>query len=278
MIAPLTVFSKIKLPQVTAIGVLLALGMVLLGCDPAASPEKLVLVSGVDPQHPYLSKQIEFLRVVLETIDYDLEIQQHQSARCFELSNSGQVDGEIWRIRGVDAEYPNLIRVPVALWSHPELAFVKDDIALEGWPSLAPYRVAYRVGTKIVENNIAEIVTAPVPLDTIDEGFALLARGEVDVVISDNIVGSVLLASEKYRDSGIRQIERPLDSALLFTYLHKKHAALVPDLAAAIRQAKRDGTYQTVVGEPPSKTSLSRDHAVKPSRRAGYTNPGLRDE
>lgn len=251
MVSPLTVFSKIKSSQVTVLGILLALGMVLLGCAPSASREKLVLVSGVDPQHPYLSKQIEFLGEVLKTVDLDLEVQQHQSARCFELSNSGQVDGEIWRIRGVDAEFTDLVRVPVALWSHPELAFVKDDIALESWASLAPYRVAYRVGTKIVEHNIQRIVTDPVPLNTIEEGFDLLAKGEVDVVISDNIVGSVLLESEKYRDRGIRQIERPLDSALLFTYLHKKHAALVPALTEAIKRAKQDGTYERIVGESP---------------------------
>jgi hypothetical protein len=74
---------------------------------------------------------------------------------------------------------------------------------------------------------------------------------EVDVVISDNIVGAVLLRTEQYRDSRIRQIERPLDSALLFTYLHKKHADLVPDLAEAIRRAKCDGTCQRIVGELP---------------------------
>ena len=250
MVSLRSVLAKMKLSRAGWVGGLLTLGVALMGCVPAG-PDRLVLVTGVDPQHPYLSKQIEFLRMVLERVDYDLEIQQHQSARCFELSNSGQVDGEIWRIRGVDAQYPNLIRVPVALWSHPELAFVKDDIALTGWESLAPYRVAYRVGTKIVENNIEGIVTKKVPLDTIAEGFDLLANGEVDVVISDNIVGSVLLNTDEYRESGIRQIERPLDSALLFTYLHKKHADLVPVLAEAIKRAKRDGTYSRIIGAPP---------------------------
>ena len=230
---------------------LLLLVALLPGCSSTADREELVLVCGVDPEHPYLRKQIEFLSEVFKTVDYDLQIEQHQSARCFELSNSGQVDGEIWRIAGVDADYPNLIRVPEAIWSHPELAFVKDDIEVDGWKSLAPFRVAFRTGTKVVENNIKGIVDKQVPLDTIDEAFALLAKGSVDVVISDNIVGTSLLESEKYRDSGIRLVETPLDQALLFTYLHKKHAGLVSDLAAAIKQSKKDGTYQRIVGESP---------------------------
>lgn len=88
---------------------------------------------------------------------------------------------------------------------------------VDEWKSLAPYRVAFRTGIKVVENNIKGIVEKQVPLDTIDEAFALLANGDVDVVISDNIVGTVLLESEKYRDSGIRLVEHPLDQAPLFT-------------------------------------------------------------
>lgn len=235
------------------LGSLLLLPLLLVVTNSLASdaPRRIVLVSGVDPEHPYLRKQIQFLDEVLQSLDYQLEVQQHQSAKCFVLSNSGQVDGEIWRICGVDAEYKNLIRVPVSLWSHPELAFVKKDIELNGWESLAPYRVAFRAGTKVVENNIKGIVDNQVPLDTIDEAFRQLAIGEVDVVVSDNIVGTELLKSEKYRESGIRVVERPLDRALLFTYLHKKHSQFVPRLARAIAKAKRDGTYERIVGEPP---------------------------
>ncbi|MDA7916826.1 transporter substrate-binding domain-containing protein [bacterium] len=240
-----------KSPFAILVGALLLVSLALSGCAPATTPEKLVLVVGVDPQHPYLRKHISFLREVLASIDLELEVQRHQSARCFELSNSGQVDGELWRIHGIEAEYTNLVRVPVALWSHPELAFVQNDLELDGWASLAPYRVAYRVGTKIVENNIEGIVTKKVPLQTIAEGFDLLAKGEVDVVISDNIVGSLLLEDEKYGTSGIKQVERPLDSALLYTYLHRKHADRISDLAEAIKRAKRDGTYDRLIGESP---------------------------
>jgi hypothetical protein len=135
----------------------------MIGCSSQTTFEKLVLVTGADPEHPYLQKQVQFLTEVLKTLDYDLEDQRHQSAYCFELSNSGQVDGEMWRIIDIDIEYKNLIRVPLGVWAHPELAFVKKDIQLDGWASLAPYRVAYRKGTKVVENNIKGIVDDQVP-------------------------------------------------------------------------------------------------------------------
>jgi len=161
--------------------ILIPLLILMWGCSSSTTAEKLVLVTGADPEHPYLQKQVQYLTEVLKTLDYDLEVQKHQSALCFELSNSGQVDGEMWRIVGVERDYENLIRVPTAIWAHPELAFVMGDIQLDGWESLAPYRVAFRKGTKFIEDNIKGIVSKPVPLDTVDEAFEMLVNGEVDV-------------------------------------------------------------------------------------------------
>ncbi len=188
---------------------------------------------------------------MFDSVGYELVVEKHQSQKCFELSNAGLVDGEMWRIEGVDRQYQNLVRVPTAIWAHPELAFVKGDIELDGWASLAPYRVAFRRGTKVVEDNIEGIVSRPYPVDTVAEAFEMLARGEIDVVMSDNIDGTLLHGSSQYRDSGIRMIEKPIDEALLFTYLNKKHAALVPAVAKAISEKKQDGTYEKLIGEPP---------------------------
>ena len=226
-------------------------GLLLLsGCS---SPEgkQLVMVTGADPEHAYLKKQVAFLADVFESVGYELVVEKHQSQKCFELSNAGLVDGEMWRIKGVDRQYPNLVRVPTAIWAHPELAFVRGNIELDGWMSLAPYRVAFRRGTKVVEDNIEGIVSRPYPVDTVAEAFEMLAKGEVDVVMSDNIDGTLLYESDKYKNGSIRMIEKPIDEALLFTYLNKKHATLIPVVAKAISAKKRDGTYEKLVGDQP---------------------------
>lgn len=123
---------------------LISLWILVLGCSSSRTTEKLVLVTGADPEHPYLQKQISYLTEVLDSLSYELEVQRYQSAYCFELSNSGQVDGEMWRILGVDAEYQNLIRVPIGVWAHPELAFVKGDIVLDGFPCSLSSRFSER--------------------------------------------------------------------------------------------------------------------------------------
>ena len=115
-----------------------------------ASPEskQLVFVTGADPEHAYLKKQVAFLSAVFESVGYELRVEKHQSQKCFELSNGGLVDGEMWRIKGVDRQYQNLVRVPTAIWAHPELAFVKGDIELEDWASLAPTEWLFEEGRK----------------------------------------------------------------------------------------------------------------------------------
>jgi hypothetical protein len=49
-----------------------------------------------------------------------------------------------------------------------------------------------------------------------------------------------VLAREKFRTNGIRRAGR-LESAVLYLYLHKKNAALVPRLTAIMHQMKTSG-------------------------------------
>ena len=97
--------------------------------------------------------------------------------------------------------------------------------------------------------NIDGVVEHQFPTDTVAESFDLLLSGEIDVVISDNITGTQLIGTEKYKS--IKQLSPPVDEALLYSNLHKKHAFLVSKLAAAISTAKKDGTYKRIVQEDP---------------------------
>jgi polar amino acid transport system substrate-binding protein len=71
----------------------------------------------------------------------------------------------------------------------------------------------------------------------------LLEKGRTDVVLLSLWVGQWLVHQEGYQF-------KPMDPALarleMFMYLNKKHAALVPKLAQALREMKADGSYQKV--------------------------------
>jgi hypothetical protein len=47
----------------------------------------------------------------------------------------------------------------------------------------------------------------------------------------------------------VRMLEEPFGRADMFIYLNRRHAALVPRLADAIRAMKADGTYERLLGQ-----------------------------
>ena len=74
----------------------------------------------------------------------------------------------------------------------------------------------------------------------------MLNAGRFDLAISAPS-GAVHLKSPKYASSGIRRLEPSLRSFPVYTYLHKKHANLVPLVAGALHMMKLDGTYERLL-------------------------------
>ncbi len=176
------------------------------------------------------------------------------TARCVRLpseralinANAGIDDGNIARIKGLEKKYPNLVRVPEAVVTFDFMAFSRvGEFPVQGWESLAPYDVGYITGWKILEKNITRArsitrVRGPVQL------FELLARGRADVVVFDRWGGLWRL---RHGDVRARMVEPPLATRQLYLYLNRRHAALVPKLAEALRAMKADGSYARIHAE-----------------------------
>lgn len=176
------------------------------------------------------------------------------AARCIRLpserallnANAGVDDGNIARIEGLEKKYPNIVRVPETVIAFDFMVFSRQkEFTVAGWSSLAPYDVGYITGWKILERNITRArsitrVRGPVQL------FGLLARGRADVVVFDRWGGLWRL-----RHGGVRarMLEPPLATRQLYLYLNRRHAALVPRLAQALREMKADGSYARIHAE-----------------------------
>jgi polar amino acid transport system substrate-binding protein len=75
----------------------------------------------------------------------------------------------------------------------------------------------------------------------------MLKEGGCSVAIMDrnDPVARAAMAS----DPSLVQLKPPLEEMPLYIYLHKRHAALVPKLNAALKQMRADGTLQKLSGE-----------------------------
>jgi len=179
-----------------------------------------------------------FLRVNLELITVKLPAE-----RGLKNSNSGIEDGEMSRVKGIEKQYPNLVRVPETIMEWQFVAFSKNDIDLSnGWKDLAQHSIAYINGWKILEKN-ANFKNA-VRVRNSEQLFKLLTSNRTDVILYERWGG--LLAKSQAKLSNAMLIQPALAKKSMYIYLHKKHAHLVDKLSAALTNMKADGTYQKI--------------------------------
>ena len=97
----------------------------------------------------------EVAREALKRIGYELVIDHLPAERSLRNANSGLIDGEMGRIKGIDNIYHNLIRVPEKIMDWEFFVFSKKPVNLQqGWASLANKNLAFITGWKILEKNI----------------------------------------------------------------------------------------------------------------------------
>jgi len=136
--------------------------------------------------------------------------------------DAGLLDAEINRIEGMERTFP------------------------DGWESIRNLHIGIVRGWKILEENTRGFPNVIlVPTET--ELFTMLDKGRIDVALYDKLTGYETVARLNFPE--IRHLEPPLVSRDMFLYVHTKNAGLVEEIAGALREMKRDGTYDIIVSE-----------------------------
>lgn len=173
-------------------------------------------------------------------------VRQPSSARALINSNGGLDDGEALRVAGLEAQYPNLVRIEEKILDNDFVAYSREiSLPLTGPETLKPYQIAYIGGWKVFDARFAEGYSVTLAQDA-DQLFTLLENGRTDVVLFERWQGDHLLAR---RGIVARRLSPPIVSSEMFMYLHRKHADLVQPAARALRAMKADGTYRRLLQE-----------------------------
>jgi polar amino acid transport system substrate-binding protein len=178
----------------------------------------------------------------LHRIGANFKLVSLPSERSLNSANQGDVDGEGLRVAGLSMLYPNLIQLPEPFARISFVAFSRDsrvDLS-SGWSGLAPYRVAFITGWKMFEANAmgAKVVNM---VDTPEQMFRMLEAGRIDLALYTRADGLALVRSLGL--SAVAPLSPALKEVDMYLYLNKKHQALVPKLAQALRDMKADGSY-----------------------------------
>ncbi|NDP48124.1 MAG: amino acid ABC transporter substrate-binding protein [Sulfuriferula multivorans] len=161
-------------------------------------------------------------------------------------ANAGTEDGDLTRIAGLEAHYPNLIRVPEKLIEYEFLAFSKNPTLATSLDVLRARPVGIIRGWKIYEKMLAG-APAVVSSDDSAQMFRQLQLDRIDVALYERWLGLSLLRKQDIQ--GIYPLEPAIAKRDMYIYLHKRHAALVPKIAEALRAIKAEGLYAKLYKE-----------------------------
>ena len=189
------------------------------------------------PDTPAHLEAWQVVRAAARRAGLDVSMQALPAERGMIMANKGELDGAIGRTMLAANAYPDLVAVPESIFLYAPSAYSYKQIDVTGgWDSLRGHTVCMRRGYTLTERR-----TRGLPRQRLDNDASLLRmlrRGGCDIAIMDRRNKAVQAAMEGDRD--LRKLSPPLEEVPLYLFLHKRHAALVPRFAEAIRQVKRD--------------------------------------
>ena len=213
-----------------------AFGLLMLGSAALAqSPPAEITVS-----IPVNTPLREFGRLTLSEayrrIGVVMRLEPLPAARSVEMANQGVTDAEGGRVPEAMLAYTNLLRVPEPLLSLDYYAIALDTAPdITRWSDLRNWRLCVQLGDKLVETRTADIPHETVR--TLEAARQMLRAGRCDVMVI-NQFNWLEIARQ---DFGPFCQGPLLETVHVYHYVNRKHEDMIPRLAAALRELRREG-------------------------------------
>lgn len=179
------------------------------------------------------------LRRAFERLGMDLQFEALPLRRSLQMSLEGRLDGESLRIRDLSYKHPELLLVPVPIATVQVLGYVRkagpkprDDEAL------LALRLGYPRGVVLVERWLS-YATRKVEASTRTDLLRLLRAEVIDVALLPSAAGLPELEPDDM--TGLVRLPTPFHMTPLYALLHERHRALLPRLAAVLRDMEDSG-------------------------------------
>ena len=235
--------------------------MVALLCSllPAVGHAAPLALSRISDE-PLSAVAYDILKEAYRRLNLQISEANLPSERSLAYSNSGVTDGEVMRVAGIEEQYPNLLRVKVALLRAQMQVYTTGlSFPVEGWHSLLPYRICIRSGIRI--NMLNTIGMQRELANSEQQILNMLRAGRCDVaVLSQN----AWLVIDQLQKGPLRALQPPLTNDPLYHYVHRRHAALVPKLEAVLLEMQRDHSTERILQQFNAKVQEARKRQSLP--------------
>lgn len=225
------------------------LGVVGCGAAFGATAAPFIFGANAEPNAFGVRWGTLILSEAFRRLGMPMQIVHYPMARYAAMLDSGEIDGDPSRIYDYGAAHPNLIRVEESII---DMGFVmyaaKPDIKLKNLEQLrtSGWAVEYQRGVLFCENKLKEVV----PQDSLssissgEQGLRKLLAGRTDVYCDLETSMRRYLNSPEFKDNTRLFKVFHLATLPTYPYLHPKHAALAPRLAAILKQLKTEGLVE----------------------------------
>ncbi len=186
------------------------------------------------------------LRAAFERVGKKAGIVYTGSPQRALLTANERGDGDAIRVPDIKKIAPgitgNLLRIPESVIDVEYYVYTKGiDFPVTGWDALSGYRNGFRVGIKILEKNMSGEKTT---LPDAERLFRMLSQGRLDTVTEHGMIADALIKKRPYKN--ILKLTPPLVKLEGFSFIHKKHRALIPEIAKALSDMKADGSFEKI--------------------------------
>jgi len=158
-------------------------------------------------------------------------------------ANAGKFDGELFRLKGMNKNLPNLIPLSIPINYLEGVVITKNfNFEIDGWKSLRPFEIGIRRGIRFSENGTFGMNRQIVNSNKIL--FNMLEHGRLDVIVVTRSNGLNGMKALNY--SHLNILEPSIEVYPLFHYLHVKNEAMIPKIESVLRRMQHEGLLQKI--------------------------------
>ncbi len=199
---------------------------------PLANAERFLIttfpVGDADQATPIIMQAYKML-------GHAVEIEVVPAKRGIVAANQGASDGELIRIDGISANFPNLIQVPVPIINAATSVITSKSSRFQPmeWNDLKSVEFAIPLGVQILRMR-----TKGMGGITVSSAEALLKMVDRERIMAAVMPLTMALKFPKLIDK-LRIVEPPIEVTPLYHYVHKKHRKIVPELARVLKEIQK---------------------------------------
>lgn len=222
------------------------------------------------------------MQEALKPLAIEMEMLEMPGNRTISEVHNGRVDGDLGRIKNLktisDMDVANYLVVNEPVIVSSLVLITRAGVTspnIINWETVNQYSVAYVRGAKLVQSNLK--TKQRVGVTTPKQALEMVASSRVDATVLMLPIANNLLSQHTNLTKSLKIHAPVLMPVQLFSYLHKKHAKLIPKLEKSLENLKHTDyfekialKYELIAIDGAQKPSISKIKETNPSHHMLY--------